>query len=135
MNWLETQALKFGLSQAHAKLGVNGMKSIGSVTLLIGGLISVLSGVESLLAHFTAGDLLSQACTVAEAAAWSGECPSNLIKCLGQVGAGLAVFSPGMVAFKSGIFARAPIAVQAATEKQEAKDVATDAKAVDAGKV
>lgn len=82
------------------------MARVGSVTILLGGIIAILSGVESLLSHFTAGDLFQQACTSAEAAAWSGQCPSNLIKCLGQIGAGMAIFSPGVSAFKSGVFAR-----------------------------
>lgn len=84
------------------------MARIGSVTVMLGGLIAILSGLESLLAHFTAGDLFQQSCTAAEAAAWSGQCPSTLLKCLGQIGAGVGVFSPGLASLKAGAFARTP---------------------------
>lgn len=64
------------------------MRTIGHVTLLLGAIGAVIAGLESLLAHFTAGDLLNQMCTAADAAAWSGQCPSNLIRFAGQIGVG-----------------------------------------------
>ena len=106
MNWFELQALRLALARIKSHLGVNGMKMIGSLTVTLGGLIAIFSGLEQLLAHFSAGDLLAQSCTAAEAAAWSGQCPSTLIKCLGQIGAGLGVFSPGLNFLKASTFSR-----------------------------
>lgn len=95
MNWLETLGLKWVLGKVKANLGVTGMKRVGSAGMILGGLAAVLTGLESLLSHFTVGDLWTQSCTAAEAAAWSGQCPSNLMKCVAQIATGAAVFSPG----------------------------------------
>lgn len=97
------------------------MKGLGSIAILLGGAIAVLSGVESVVAHYVAGDLLAQSCSASEAAAWSGQCPSYLLKSLGQIGAGFGVLSPGLASLKTGLLARAPIKEQIATQAVEAK--------------
>lgn len=79
---------------------------IPALGIAAGGLVAVFSGLQSLLAHYQVGDLLAQSCSAADAAAWSGSCPSNLLKCLAQMGAGLGVFSPGVSALKAGVFSR-----------------------------
>ena len=81
-----------------------------TLALLLPALMGVLSGCQSLLAHYQTGDLLAQSCTVAEAAAWSGSCPSYLVRGLGQtgtaIGAILGLLSPGLARFKIGFFSR-----------------------------
>ena len=86
------------------------MKTISLLLVLLPALGATFPAIQELLAHYIAGDLLEQSCTAAQAAAWSGYCPTNLWVIIGHLlqtllGVG-AVLSPGVAAFKLGIFKR-----------------------------
>lgn len=91
MNWLETQAAKLAVGRLKANLGGDGMKNVVRITVLLGGTIAILSGIQSLLSHFIAGDLFATMCDPNGA-----NCLPTYTKCLAQIAAGAAAFSPGL---------------------------------------
>lgn len=69
------------------------MKYLVAAIAMLGGVVSIGTGLEQLLQHLVAGDLLSD--------------PNILKTSLGLLMAGAAAFSPGLQSLKVGVFARA----------------------------
>src|SRR6266403_2209799 len=102
MNWLERIVARFALARLVADLGVEGMKKLAAIGVVLGGVIVVLAGLSDLLQHFISGDLLAQTCND------SNVCSTQLMTALTKIVAGIAVFSPGLAGLKAGPLARAP---------------------------